>query len=103
MPELANAKTLDCLFSLHPEENTVLWHGIDAWRTTNLPKPEPLAAIERSAQDPRTQRRFFSPEQEAAEARQIELATERASLPPPHPTGPLAPQGMPSPETPASQ
>jgi hypothetical protein len=95
IPELANPKTFDCLFSLHPEENTVLWYGIDAWRTTELPKPEPLAAIERSAQDPRTRRRFLSPEQEAAQARQLELA---AKGPPraPHPTGPLPRQGMPS-------
>jgi hypothetical protein len=65
VPELASARGFECLFSLHTEpgrEDTVTWFGLDAWKTSKLPKTSAIAALELYASDPRTLQRFKSGE-----------------------------------------
>ena len=78
MPELADSKGFDCLFSQHGSEDVVLWTGLDAWSRSGLPKGDALAKIQQSAKDERTLKRFLSPEDQlqrrraAYEARQAD-------------------------------
>jgi hypothetical protein len=68
MPEAANGKGLDCMFTQHPQEDAVLWSALDAWQRSGLPKSEAVARIERTAQDPRTTRRLLSLQEQRNQA-----------------------------------
>ena len=78
MPELADSKGFDCLFSEHTSEDVVLWSALDAWRRSGLPKNDALVKIQQSATDERTLRRFLSP-QEQLERRRAAAAEARES------------------------
>jgi hypothetical protein len=91
MPELANPKALDCVFSAHADEDSVLWYGIDAWRRSGLPKSEALANIERNAKDPRTLERFLTPQERVQRnAPEMERVIQDHLAPSSEPTDPAA-------------
>lgn len=67
MPEIAAPEALDCVFSRRGgQEDAVLWYMLDTWRTGGGAKTPAIAQIERNARDPRTQRRFLTPEEQMA-------------------------------------
>jgi hypothetical protein len=67
LPDITSPRAFDCVFSQRgTQEDVVLWNMLDAWRHSGQEKTTALAQIERSATDPRTQRRFLAPEMEAA-------------------------------------
>jgi hypothetical protein len=67
LPEVVDNRGLECFFSrAKGKENVALWYMMDAWRQSGRDKTAALAAIEATATDPRTVRRFMSPEQQEA-------------------------------------
>jgi hypothetical protein len=74
MPELANPGGFECLFARSPKEDAVLWAALDAFQLSGLPKSPTLERIEQNATDPRTKRRFLSPE---AQRQSIESSAVR--------------------------
>jgi hypothetical protein len=81
VPELANARGLECLLS-REQEDVVLWNTLDAWKVSvrRLAPSDVLARLENSAQDKRTLDRLAairSPEQHNELKRLEQLAVER--------------------------
>jgi hypothetical protein len=60
IPELANSKGFDCLFSRRTREDVVVWTALDAWKRSGLPKSAAITTLERTAIDSRTRQRFMS-------------------------------------------
>jgi hypothetical protein len=94
LPEMVDNRGLDCFFTrANGKEDASLWHMLDAWRGTGLPKTAALARVQASASDQRTIRRFMTPEEESAavavEANSLlALSGEQsAALPIPAPSG----------------
>jgi hypothetical protein len=67
LPDIASSRAFDCVFSQRGhQEDVVLWYMLDAWRFSDQPKTAALEAIERSATDERTRRRFLPRDKEIA-------------------------------------
>jgi hypothetical protein len=99
LPEIVDNKGLECFFGrAKGKEDASLWYMMDAWRNTGGEKPTALAAIEATATDQRTIRRFMSPEQEEA-ARSAEATGASGTVTRPLPT----PAPTPSPQLPSGQ
>jgi hypothetical protein len=79
-PAIVSSSALDCALSNRTAEGPALWSLMDAWRHTDLPKPDSLLALERTATDPQTLRRFvrFSDEVKVRELGRV--ATSEADL-----------------------
>lgn len=80
-PELLTENALECALSGdNLKEGPVLWSLMDAWRLTKHPKPDALLALEATAKDPKTIRRFLDPlvERERQVERLERLSQQRA-------------------------
>lgn len=77
MPEAVTGRGLECFFSgAAGREDIRLWTMLDAWRQSGQERTPAIAALEKSARDPRTRRRFLPIE---VERRQRQA--QSASLP----------------------
>jgi hypothetical protein len=74
MPELADEKGLDCIFTNHNKEEIVLWSMLDAWNKTEIPKSAALSQIEQTATDERTRARFLDQENIGYQPVEVEMA-----------------------------
>jgi hypothetical protein len=63
LPDAPTPRSLDCFFSGSKKEDVPLWSMLDAWRNSGLEKTATLAKLETTSKDPRTARRFLSPEE----------------------------------------
>jgi hypothetical protein len=67
LPDITSPRAFDCVFARRgAREDVVLWSMLDAWRHSGQDRTAAVADVERSATDPRTQRRFLSQEAEMA-------------------------------------
>jgi hypothetical protein len=67
IPDITSPRAFDCVFSRRGgQEDVVLWYMLDAWRHSGQDKSAAIAQIERTAVDPRTQRRLLSREAAAS-------------------------------------
>jgi hypothetical protein len=67
IPDITSPRAFDCVFSRRgSQEDVVLWYMLDAWRHSGQDKSAAIAQIERTAVDPRTQRRLLSREAAAS-------------------------------------
>jgi hypothetical protein len=74
LPDIASSRGFDCVFSRRGKrEDAVLWSMLDAWRHSGQEKTATIAEIERTAVDPRTQRRLLP--------RAAELLLRKAAAP----------------------
>jgi len=78
MPEITGPRAFDCVFSRRGnQEDAVLWYMLDAWRHSGQERSTAIAQIQRTATDPRTQRRFLTREQELSMRAGDRLAPSR--------------------------
>jgi hypothetical protein len=63
MPEAVTARGLECFFSgAAGREDIRVWSMLDTWRQSGQEKTPAITALEKSARDQRTRRRFLPPE-----------------------------------------
>lgn len=81
LPELASEETFDCFFAAATGENPVVWEGIAAWKRSELPKPDAIEELERSATKPQTLHHLKGSAELAAEMPERGLALDARGLP----------------------
>lgn len=77
VPEIASGAAFDCFLQdprRRDTEDVELWAMLDAWRNSGLEPPGALAALKRTAHDPRTLRRFTAPGSDPQRERSIAQA-----------------------------
>jgi hypothetical protein len=84
LPESISQDGLDCFFDQHSKEDAPLWYMLDAWRLAGMPATPAITALPARASDPRTLRRFESPE-ESSRNRAIRAAGAQSSRKDPSP------------------
>jgi hypothetical protein len=65
IPETASPKTFECALA-RPDEDAVLWHALEAFTASGLPKPAAMLELEARAEDPRTRRRLLTRDERIA-------------------------------------